>query len=112
MGYSGRDGGSEWMGVPPSRKPRRAKASESFKETRKAKLKSAAARKRNNAFDAQGRGGFGSYSFPKSSGANSSASRFGMDEPAPKRKFKAVVPKPARRPFIGLRDMSPKRGGR
>lgn len=52
MGYGGRDGGSEWMGVPPSR----------FKP-----------KKGGNAVK-------GGFKLPKSRGANSAASRFGVEE--------------------------------
>lgn len=57
--------GDEWQGVPPSRKPKKSGASK------------------------------GSFKFKHSKGANSSASRFGMDEPAPRRN-------PARRPRVGM----------
>ncbi len=86
---------NDWTPSPPPPRKRRAKAPQSFKDAQRSKLKSAAARKRNNAFDAQGRGGFGSFSFPKSGGANASEKR-----------------NPNTRPFIGLRDMYPKRRGR
>jgi hypothetical protein len=60
MGYGGRDGGSEWMGIPADR----------FNKKKK--------RVSGNAVK-------GGFKFKKSAGASASASRFGMDEPGPRR---------------------------
>ncbi len=82
MGYSGRDGGSEWMGVPPSR----------FKP-----------KKGGNAVK-------GGFKLPKSKGANSAASRFGVDEgERPIRP--AILPngkRPQKRPRVGMGIMGGK----
>ena len=85
MGYGGRDGGSEWMGVPPSRYKKKKRVS-------------------GNAVK-------GGFKLPKSKGANSAETRFGIekDDKYLLHRRPAYITKPAkRRPMIGMRDM----GGR